>query len=85
MTTAGIFARVLGTAAAAAAYAVLEQLKPEMMVGVPSHQHVPRDDVVRYIWDILMGRGKRVSEWPGNVFFRQTVNKHRERYNDAER
>lgn len=21
--------------------------------------------------DVLMGRGKRVSEWPGNIYFRQ--------------
>jgi hypothetical protein len=30
--------------------------------------------------DVLMGRGKRVSEWPGNIYFRQVVNKYRERY-----
>jgi hypothetical protein len=35
--------------------------------------------------DVLMGRGKRVSEWPGNIYFRQVVNKHREPYHDAER
>jgi hypothetical protein len=35
--------------------------------------------------DVLMGRGKRVSEWPGNIYFRQVVNKHREPYSDAER
>lgn len=33
--------------------------------------------------DVLMGRGKRVSEWPGNIFFRQVINKHREDYNKA--
>lgn len=33
--------------------------------------------------DVLMGRGKRVSEWPGNVFFRQVVNKHRDEYTSA--
>jgi hypothetical protein len=35
--------------------------------------------------DVLMGRGKRVSEWPGNIFFRQVINKHRDAYHDAER
>jgi hypothetical protein len=35
--------------------------------------------------DVLMGRGKRVSEWPGNIYFRQVVNKNREPYHDAER
>ena len=35
--------------------------------------------------DVIMGRGKRVSEWPGNIFFRQVVNKHREAYAEASR
>lgn len=32
-----------------------------------------------------MGRGKRVSEWPGNVHFRQVVNRYREEYATSER
>jgi Helicase associated domain len=35
--------------------------------------------------DVLMGRGKRVSEWPGNIFFRQVVNKYRDSYSKAYR
>ena len=35
--------------------------------------------------DVIMGRGKRVSEWPGNVFFRQVVSKHRQAYAEATR
>jgi hypothetical protein len=35
--------------------------------------------------DVIMGRGKGVSEWPGNIFFRQVVNKHREAYTLASR
>ena len=32
-----------------------------------------------------MGRGKRISEWPGNIFFRQVVNKYRDEYNVCSR
>jgi hypothetical protein len=35
--------------------------------------------------DVLLGRGKRVSEWPGNIHFRQVVNRYREEYATAER
>ena len=35
--------------------------------------------------DVLLGRGKRVSEWPGNIHFRQIVNRYREEYATAER
>ena len=35
--------------------------------------------------DVIFGRGKRVSVWPGNVHFRQVVNRYREEYSTAER
>lgn len=35
--------------------------------------------------DVLLGRGKRVSNWPGNIYFRQIVNKYRDAYNKAGR
>jgi hypothetical protein len=35
--------------------------------------------------DVLMGRGKRVSEWPGNIYFRQAVNRFRDQYTKAAR
>mmetsp|Transcript_13783 Transcript_13783/g.26442 ORF Transcript_13783/g.26442 Transcript_13783/m.26442 type:complete len:369 (+) Transcript_13783:207-1313(+) len=35
--------------------------------------------------DVLMGRGKRISEWPGNIYFRQVVNKYRDEYNSSSR
>ena len=32
-----------------------------------------------------MGRGKGISEWPGNIHFRQVVNKYRDEYNSSKR
>ena len=32
-----------------------------------------------------MGRGKRISEWPGNIHFRQVVNQHRDEYHRCSR
>lgn len=34
---------------------------------------------------VLLGRGKRISEWPGNVHFRQVVNRYRDEYGQAGR
>ena len=34
---------------------------------------------------VLMGRGKRISEWPGNIYFRQIINKYRDEYNSSSR
>jgi hypothetical protein len=36
-------------------------------------------------YDVLLGRGKQISEWPGNVHFRQVVNKFRVEYVTANR
>ena len=35
--------------------------------------------------DVLLGRGNRVANWPGNVNFRHVINEHRQRYKDAHR
>lgn len=32
-----------------------------------------------------MGRGKRISEWPGNIHFRQVINKYRDEYHQCSR
>ena len=40
----------------------------------------PEDDQDTNERDVIMGRGKRVSEWPGNIYFRQVVNEHRDAY-----
>jgi hypothetical protein len=45
----------------------------------------PETEDDAFVRDVIMGRGKRVSEWPGNVFFRQVVNKHRQVYAEAHR
>ena len=35
--------------------------------------------------DILMGRGRGISNWPGNIFLRQTCNQYRKKYVSANR
>ncbi|GKY94571.1 hypothetical protein MPSEU_000422700 [Mayamaea pseudoterrestris] len=39
-----------------------------------------KGDGTFYEKDVLMGRGKRVSEWPGNIYFRQLIASNREKY-----
>lgn len=34
---------------------------------------------------VLLGRGKRISEWPGNIHFRQVINRYREQYHKSNR
>lgn len=44
---------------------------------------IPMDKILEE--DVLMGRGKRVSEWPGNIHFRQVINRFRDDYSKAAR
>lgn len=44
---------------------------------------IPVDKILEE--DVLMGRGKRVSEWPGNIHFRQVINRFRDDYSKAAR
>jgi hypothetical protein len=45
---------------------------------------MPYEDMNTGQSGVLMGRGKRVSQRPGNIYFRRVVNKHRKPYHDAE-